>query len=76
MEVLVKETVTLHKVLSRYLPPSTLMQRRKTKAQELAGLDPLEAELLGLQRMSERTLIRLSAPHVEELVLACADGRC
>ncbi|MCX4502199.1 transposase [Streptomyces anulatus] len=54
---------------------TTLMQRRKTKAQELAGLDPLEAELLGLQRMSERTLIRLSAPHVDELVLACADGR-
>ncbi|WP_331755305.1 hypothetical protein OG936_38830 (plasmid) [Streptomyces sp. NBC_00846] len=39
------------------------MQRRKAKAEELAGLDPPEAELLGLQRMSERTLIRLSAPH-------------
>ncbi|MDQ0935218.1 hypothetical protein [Streptomyces turgidiscabies] len=54
---------------------TTLMRRRKTKAQELAGLDLLEAELLGLQHMSERTLIRLSAPHVDELVLACADGR-
>jgi hypothetical protein len=54
---------------------TTLTQRRQAKQAELAQLDPLEAEMLGLRHMSERTLIRLSGPHVDELVLACADGR-
>lgn len=54
---------------------TTVTERRRAKAAELAALDPTEARMLGLANMSERTLRRLAAQSAEELVTGCADGR-
>ncbi|MFG1967650.1 hypothetical protein [Nonomuraea sp. NPDC049028] len=54
---------------------TTLGQRRKAKAVELASLDEQEAKLLGLDQMSERTLKRMAAKCEERGALGCADGR-
>ncbi|MGW8780232.1 transposase [Streptomyces sp. NPDC055796] len=59
-----------------YDPASTTVtQRRRAKALELAALNREEAELLGLSYMSERTLERLAGACGKDLVAACADGR-
>ena len=59
-----------------YDPASTTVgERRRAKAAELAELGPQEAELLGLRNMSFRTLERLASRSGEDLVIACADGR-
>lgn len=54
---------------------TSLSERRRAKAAELKALPRYEAEMLGLQFMSERTLERLSAKSGDSLLLACADGR-
>ncbi|MFD5082545.1 transposase [Kitasatospora sp. NPDC058406] len=54
---------------------TTLTERRRAKAAELAAMPPGEASILGLSSMSERTLQRLSRASGESLLLACADGR-
>ncbi|MFI9617047.1 transposase [Streptomyces sp. NPDC052023] len=54
---------------------TTLTQRRRAKAAELKALRPDEAATLGLDRMSERTLRRMAAGSVEDIVAGCADGR-
>jgi len=54
---------------------TTVTQRRRAKASELAALGRAEASMLGLSYMSERTLERLAARIGDDLVMACADGR-
>ncbi|MGW3737252.1 TnsA-like heteromeric transposase endonuclease subunit [Streptomyces sp. NPDC005148] len=54
---------------------TTVSERRRTKAAELAELGPDEAAMLGLANMSVRTLERLAARNTDDLVVACADGR-
>ncbi|MPY59839.1 transposase [Streptomyces spongiae] len=54
---------------------TTLAQRRRAKAEELKALGPEEAAVLGVDRMSERTLRRLATASSEDIVAGCADGR-
>ncbi|MGW0194092.1 transposase [Nonomuraea sp. NPDC003201] len=55
---------------------TTLEQRRRAKAAELAAWEKQEAHLLGLDHMSERTLRRMAAKCEERRsALGCADGR-
>lgn len=54
---------------------TTVTERRRAKAAELAALAPEDASALGLANMSERTLRRLSARSATELISGCADGR-
>ena len=50
-------------------------QRRQAKAAELKALGPDEAALLGLGRVSERTLKRMSAAIREDGLAGCIDRR-
>ncbi|MFE7369537.1 transposase [Streptomyces anulatus] len=54
---------------------TTVTQRRQAKVAELAALNPLEAAMLGLAHMSERTLRRLAAQVSKGPVVGFADGR-
>ncbi|MFD9575103.1 transposase [Streptomyces sp. NPDC059982] len=54
---------------------TTVTERRRAKAAELAALGREEAAMLGLAGMSERTLRRLAARSASDLVAGCADGR-
>jgi hypothetical protein len=61
---------------SAYDPATTtLTERRKAKASELAALSSDEAAMLGLSHMSERILRRLAAQSAKDMVTGCADGR-
>ncbi|MGI8311741.1 hypothetical protein [Saccharopolyspora hattusasensis] len=54
---------------------TTLGQRRRAKVAELRELGVDEAALLGLGRVSERTLKRMAAAWRESGPIGCADGR-
>jgi hypothetical protein len=54
---------------------TTLTERRLAKVAELNDLDGREAMQLGLERISVRTLKRMSAQHSEHGVAGLADGR-
>jgi hypothetical protein len=54
---------------------TTLGQRRRAKVAELQALGGDEARLLGLGRVSERTLKRLAAAWRRAGVAGCVDGR-
>ncbi|MFI5804470.1 transposase [Streptomyces sp. NPDC051561] len=54
---------------------TTVTQRRRSKAAELKAFGLAEAEMLGLAHMSERTLRRLAADSIQDIVDGCADGR-
>jgi transposase InsO family protein len=54
---------------------TTLTERRLAKVAELNDLDGREAKQLGLERISVRTLKRMSAQHSEHGVAGLADGR-
>ncbi|MER7196099.1 hypothetical protein [Streptomyces flaveolus] len=57
---------------SAYDPLTTAVtERRRAKAAELQALDRDEAARLGLARMSVRTLERLAATGLNEMVMAC-----
>lgn len=54
---------------------TTLTQRRWAKVEELASLDKDQARLLGLERVSYRTLIRWEARRRRYGAIGCADDR-
>jgi len=54
---------------------TTLGQRRRTKAAELQALGGEEAALLGLGKVSERTLERMAAAWKDKGPAGCIDGR-
>lgn len=54
---------------------TTLGQRRRAKAAELNALGGQEAELLGLGRVSERTLRRMAREWKDKGPAGCIDGR-
>jgi hypothetical protein len=54
---------------------TTLRDRRLAKVAELQALGGEEARLLGLDRISERTLQRLAAAYREFGAIGCVDGR-
>jgi hypothetical protein len=54
---------------------TTLTQRRRAKVAELTALDPDQARLLGLDKISYRTLIRWEARRRRFGAIGCADHR-
>ncbi|MFJ2374531.1 hypothetical protein ACIOZL_17190 [Streptomyces sp. NPDC087769] len=54
---------------------TTVSQRRRAKAAELAALDPQQARLLGLASVDYRTLIRWEKDRRRFGPAGCADGR-
>lgn len=54
---------------------TTLGDRRRAKVAELRALGGEEARLLGLDRVSERTLQRMAAAYWEFGAIGCIDGR-
>ncbi|MEY9875871.1 hypothetical protein ABH931_005378 [Streptacidiphilus sp. MAP12-33] len=54
---------------------TTLTSRRQAKVAELRALNTQDAKLLGLERISERTLERMSAEFEDHGLTGLADGR-
>ncbi|MFG1710936.1 hypothetical protein ACFLIM_48030 [Nonomuraea sp. M3C6] len=54
---------------------TTLTERRRAKVAELAALNRDDAKALRLERVSERTLERMTAQRDERGLMGLADGR-
>jgi hypothetical protein len=54
---------------------TTVTQRRRAKVAELKALDPEHAKMLGLSRVSYRTLTRWESKRRADVTMGCADDR-
>ncbi|MFJ9183933.1 transposase [Streptomyces anulatus] len=54
---------------------TTVTQRRRAKAAELRALDPEHAKVLGLSKVSYRTLTRWESKRRVDVTMGCADDR-